>query len=33
MKKTADFKSVYAVRLYELLMQWKSLGKTPGDDT
>ena len=29
LKKTADFKSVYAVRLYELLMQWKSLGKTP----
>ena len=28
-KKTADFKSVYAVRLYELLMQWKSVGKTP----
>ncbi|MFH4155456.1 replication initiation protein, partial [Acinetobacter baumannii] len=23
------FKSVYAVRLYELLMQWKSVGKTP----
>ena len=29
LKKTADFKSVYAVRLYELLMQWKSVGKTP----
>lgn len=29
LKKTADFKSVYAVRLYELLMQWKSIGKTP----
>ncbi|OTG79237.1 RepB family plasmid replication initiator protein [Acinetobacter sp. ANC 4558] len=29
LQKTADFKSVYAVRLYELLMQWKSVGKTP----
>uniref|UniRef100_UPI0015D2A786 replication initiation protein RepM n=1 Tax=Acinetobacter sp. YH16052 TaxID=2601191 RepID=UPI0015D2A786 len=29
LKKTSDFKSVYAVRLYELLMQWKSVGKTP----
>jgi plasmid replication initiation protein len=29
LKKTADFKSVYAVRLYELLMQWKSVGTTP----
>lgn len=29
LKRTADFKSVYAVRLYELLMQWKSVGKTP----
>ena len=29
LKKTAHFKSVYAVRLYELLMQWKSVGKTP----
>lgn len=29
LKKTAFLKSVYAVRLYELLMQWKSLGKTP----
>lgn len=29
LKKTSDFKSVYAVRLYELLMQWKALGKTP----
>ncbi|WP_216938046.1 MULTISPECIES: replication initiation protein RepM [unclassified Acinetobacter] len=29
LQKTADFKSVYAVRLYELLMQWKSIGKTP----
>lgn len=29
LKKTSDFKSVYAVRLYELLMQWKSTCKTP----
>lgn len=29
LKKTSDFKSVYAVRLYELLMQWKNIGKTP----
>lgn len=29
LRKTSDFKSVYAVRLYELLMQWKSVGKTP----
>ncbi|WP_347454226.1 replication initiation protein RepM [Acinetobacter thermotolerans] len=29
LKKTANLKSVYAVRLYELLMQWKSVGKTP----
>ncbi|MFW1893885.1 RepB family plasmid replication initiator protein, partial [Acinetobacter geminorum] len=29
LKITSDFKSVYAVRLYELLMQWKSVGKTP----
>lgn len=29
LKKTSDFKSVYAVRLYELLMQWKNVGKTP----
>lgn len=29
LRKTSDFKSVYAVRLYELLMQWKSIGKTP----
>lgn len=29
LQKTANFKSVYAVRLYELLMQWKSVGKTP----
>lgn len=29
LRKTSEFKSVYAVRLYELLMQWKSIGKTP----
>lgn len=29
LQKTSSFKSVYAVRLYELLMQWKSVGKTP----
>jgi len=29
LRKTSEFKSVYAVRLYELLMQWKSVGKTP----
>lgn len=29
LRKTSEFKSVYAVRLYELLMQWKSMGKTP----
>ncbi|MBF7684088.1 replication initiation protein [Acinetobacter sp. B5B] len=29
LQKTANFKSVYAIRLYELLMQWKSVGKTP----
>lgn len=29
LRKTSDFKSVYAVRLYELLMQWKTIGKTP----
>lgn len=29
LKKTSNFKSVYAVRLYELLMQWKSICKTP----
>ena len=28
LKKTSNFISVYAVRLYELLMQWKSVGKT-----
>lgn len=29
LQKTANFKSVYAIRLYELLMQWKSIDKTP----
>ena len=29
LRKTSEFKSVYAVRLYELLMQWKTVGKTP----
>ena len=29
LQKTSYFKSVYAVRLYELLMQWKNIGKTP----
>lgn len=29
LKKTSDFKSVYAIRLYELLIQWRSTGKTP----
>ncbi len=29
LKQTSLFSSVYAVRLYELLMQWKSIGKTP----
>lgn len=29
LRKTSEFKSVYAVRLYELLMQWKTIGKTP----
>lgn len=29
LRKTSEFKSVYAVRLYELLIQWKSVGKTP----
>lgn len=27
--QTANLKSVYAVRLYELIIQWKSVGKTP----
>ena len=29
LERTASFKSVYAVRLYELLIQWKSTQKTP----
>ena len=29
LKQTAKFKSIYAVRLYELLKQWKSVGYTP----
>lgn len=29
LRKTSEFKSVYAIRLYELLMQWKTIGKTP----
>lgn len=29
LKKTSNFKSVYAIRLYELLMQWKSTNRTP----
>lgn len=29
LKQTAKFKSVYAIRLYELLRQWKSRGFTP----
>lgn len=29
LKQTANFKSMYAVRLYELLKQWKSVGATP----
>src|SRR5690606_3732808 len=29
LRQTAKFKSVYAVRLYELLKQWKSLKSTP----
>ena len=28
LKQTANFSSVYAIRLYELLMQWKSIYKT-----
>lgn len=32
LRKTSDFKSVYAVRLYELLIQWKLVGKTPTFD-
>lgn len=29
LRQTAKFKSIYAVRLYELLKQWKSIGATP----
>lgn len=29
LKQTANFKSVYAIRLYELLRQWKSCNVTP----
>lgn len=29
LKQTANFTSVYAIRLYELLMQWKSIYQTP----
>ena len=29
LSQTANLKSVYAVRLYELLIQWKTAGKTP----
>lgn len=29
LKQTANFKSIYAVRLYELLKQWKSKNHTP----
>lgn len=29
LEQTANFKSIYAVRLYELLKQWKSIGQTP----
>ncbi|MPM06799.1 hypothetical protein SDC9_53102 [bioreactor metagenome] len=29
LKQTANFSSVYAIRLYELLMQWKSIYRTP----
>ena len=29
LSQTANLKSVYAVRLYELLTQWKTAGKTP----
>lgn len=29
LEQTAQLKSVYSVRLYELLVQWKSAGKTP----
>lgn len=29
LNQTANLKSVYAVRLYELIIQWKAVGKTP----
>src|SRR5574344_1709798 len=29
LSQTANLKSVYSARLYELLIQWKSVGKTP----
>jgi len=29
LKQTANFKSIYAVRLYELIKQWKSVQSTP----
>ncbi|PCN59360.1 MULTISPECIES: replication initiation protein RepM [Acinetobacter] len=29
LKQTANFKSIYAVRLYELVKQWKNVGYTP----
>lgn len=29
LQQTSSFSSVYAIRLFELLMQWKSTGKTP----
>lgn len=29
LSQTAQLKSVYSARLYELLIQWKSIGKTP----
>jgi plasmid replication initiation protein len=29
LSQTANLKSAYSVRLYELLIQWKSIGKTP----
>lgn len=33
LKQVANITSAYAVRLYELLMGWKSVGKTPVFDT
>ena len=29
LSQTANLSSVYSVRLYELLIQWKTAGKTP----